>query len=141
MSPSHFHPMLVHFPIALVMFGFLAECAALYFKKEVYLSRMGFFLLIAGTLTAIFTVLSGVIFTGEMSGAAGDVKNTHALFAWITLALLAVTSVLRLILFNRNTETPGLKWLAFALFGLAAITVSITGFFGGNLVYNYMMPL
>jgi uncharacterized membrane protein len=141
MSPSHFHPMLVHFPIALVMFGFLAECAALYFKKEVYLPKMGFFLLIAGTLTAICALLSGVLFTGEMSGAAGDVKSTHSLMAWITLALLAVTSILRIILFRGNSGNSGLKWLAFALFGLAAITVSVTGFFGGTLVYNYMMPL
>ena len=133
--------MLVHFPIALVMFGFLAECASLYFKKEAYLSKMGFLLLIAGTLTACLAVLSGVIFTGEMSGAAGDVKSTHALFAWITLALLVVTSVLRIILYNRNTVNTGLNRLAFALFGLAAVTVSVTGFFGGTLVYNYMMPL
>ncbi len=141
MSPSHFHPMLVHFPIALVMFGFLAECASLYFKKEACLSNLGFYLLIAGTLTAITALLSGVIFTAEMTGAAGDAKSTHMLFAWVTLAILVAVSILRIMILNRKSAKTGLKWIAFALYGLAAISVSATGFFGGSLVYNFMMPL
>jgi hypothetical protein len=48
---------------------------------------------------------------------------------------------LRIILQVQQKENSNLKWLAFALYGLAAIFVSITGFFGGTLVYNYMMPL
>lgn len=140
-SSSHFHPMLVHFPIALVALGFLADLCALYFKKEVCLSKFGFYLLITGTLSALAAVFTGVFFTSEMSGAAGDVQKTHEIFAILTLCILVVTSVLRVVLNFKGKENAKLKWLAFALYGLAAIFVSITGFFGGNLVYNYMMPL
>ncbi|HEY3390176.1 MAG TPA: DUF2231 domain-containing protein, partial [Prolixibacteraceae bacterium] len=62
-STSHLHPMLVHFPIALVVFGFIAEIAALYFKREVCLSRIGFYLLIIGTLSALTAWLTGNFFT------------------------------------------------------------------------------
>lgn len=140
-STSHLHPMLVHFPIALVAFGFLAELVSLYYKKEVCLSRLGFYLLIIGTLTALTAWLTGTFFTAEMSGAAGDVKETHETFALITLGLLVAASVLRIIIQSKRNEDPLLKWAAFAFYGMAAISVSITGFFGGTLVYDYMMSL
>ena len=140
-STSHFHPMLVHFPIALVAFGFMAEIAALYFRKEVYLSRMGFILLIFGTLSALMAWLTGNFFTAEMAGAAGEIKETHELFAMITLITLVITSVLRIVIQSKSNQNTGLKRIALLTYGLAAISVSITGYYGGTLVYNYMMSL
>lgn len=140
-STDHFHPMLVHFPIALVAFGFLADCTSLFFKKEACLSRLGFYLLILGTLTAATALFSGVFFTSEMKGAAGEIKETHEMFAWITLGTLMVTSALRIFLQTKNVQNSKLKWVAFVLYGLATVSVSITGFYGGTLVYNYMMPI
>lgn len=138
---SHLHPMLVHFPIALVVFGFLADLTSLLFRKEACLSKMGFYLLILGTLSALVAWLTGTLFTAEMSGSAGDVKDTHELFAWLTLGTLVVTSVIRVLLLYRKTESTQLQWTAFILYALAMIFVSITGYYGGTLVYNYMMPL
>jgi uncharacterized membrane protein len=140
-STSHFHPMLVHFPIALVAFGFLAELVWVFYKKEVCLSKFGFYLLLFGTLSAIAAWFTGNFFTAEMSGSAGEIKETHELFAWLTLGSLILALGLRIMLKVKNAEESNLKWLAFALYGLAAIFVSITGFFGGTLVYNYMMPI
>ena len=140
-STTHLHPMLVHFPIALVVFGFLADIAAIYFKKEVCLSKAGYFLLIFGTLSAVVAWLTGNFFTAEMSGAAGEVKETHELFALITLGALLVTSVLRIVIQSKKIENAGIRWVALAIYAVAAISVSITGFFGGSLVYNYMMPI
>ena len=141
MSTTHFHPMLVHFPIALVVFGFMAELAGLYFKKEVCLSKIGFYLLIFGTLAAVAAWLTGTIFTSEMAGAAGEIRETHELFAWITLGTLLAAAAIRIFIQSKNEENTKLKWIAFVLYGLAAISVSITGFFGGTLVFNYMMSL
>jgi uncharacterized membrane protein len=138
---SHFHPMLVHFPIALVIFGFLADLASLFFKKEDWLSKAGFYLLVVGTLSALAAWLTGIFFTSPMSDSAGEIKATHALFAWLTLGSLIAASFFRILLQWRNSENTNLKWVTFALYALAAVFVSITGFFGGTLVYNYMMPL
>lgn len=140
-STSHLHPMLVHFPIALVAIGFVADFVYVFFKKEECFSRMGFYLLITGTVAALVTLLSGVLFTSEMTGTAGEVRDTHEIFAWITVILLIVTLALRTMVVVRKTENSLFKWLIFTMYGLAALSVSITGFFGGTLVYNYMMPL
>ena len=140
-STSHLHPMLVHFPIALLVFGFIADAASIFFKKELCLSRLGFYLLMVGTLAALAALLTGTLFTSEMSGAAGAVKDTHELFAWITLGTAVVTSSFRLFIKIKNLETSNLKWVALTLYALVAVSVSITGFYGGTLVYNYMMPL
>jgi uncharacterized membrane protein len=140
-SVSHIHPMLVHFPIALVVFGFAADIFSLLYKKEACLSTCGFYLLLIGTLSALITLLSGIFFTSDMSGSAGEIMETHELFAWTTVGILIVTSVLRVLMKTKNNESTKLKWTAFVLYGIAAISVSITGFFGGTLVYNYMMPL
>lgn len=140
-SLDHLHPMLVHFPIALIIFGFIAEFSLVIFKKDVWLSKAGFYLLIFGTLAALVALLSGELFTSEMSGAAGEVKDKHELLAWITVGLLITTSILRIVLNVMRTEQRNLRFLAFATYTLAAISVGITGFFGGTLVYSYMMPL
>jgi uncharacterized membrane protein len=140
-STSHLHPMLVHFPIALLVFGFIADATSIFFKKELCLSRLGFYLLMVGTLAALAALLTGTLFTSEMSGAAGAVKDTHELFAWITLGTAVVTSSFRLFIKIKNLETSNLKWVALTLYALVAVSVSITGFYGGTLVYNYMMPL
>ncbi len=140
-SLSHLHPMLVHFPISLIVFGFIADIGSILYQKEVCLSKFGFYLLIIGTLAAIVALLTGALFTSEMEGAAGAVKETHELFAWVTVILLVILSAFRMLLKAQNKENTNLKWIALALYGLAAISVSITGFYGGTLVYNYMMPL
>lgn len=140
-TTSHLHPMLVHFPIALIAIGFLSELVYLFVKKEVCLTKMGYYLLMVGTIAACATWLSGNLFTSEMAGAAGDVRETHELFATITVILLIITSTLRSFSLFFKKETPIVKNIVFVLYALAAAGVSITGFFGGTLVYSYMMPL
>ena len=137
---SHLHPMLVHFPIALVVIGFLADLVFMFIKKEVCFSKMSFYLLIIGTLAAMAAVFTGVVFTSEMSGAAGTVMDKHELSAFVTLGLLLITLALRVLLL-RKPENNNFKWLSFIFYSIAAIAVSVTGFLGGTLVYNYMMPL
>ena len=140
-TTSHLHPMLVHFPIALIAIGFLAELTFLFFKKEICLTKMGYYLLIVGTLAACVTQLSGSFFTADMAGAAEQVKETHALIATITVLLSVLTSILRTYMLFEKNENTTLKIVSFIFYALAALSVSATGFFGGTLVYNFMMPL
>ncbi|MEA4852427.1 MAG: DUF2231 domain-containing protein [Paludibacter sp.] len=140
-STSHLHPMLVHFPIALIAIGFLAEFAFLLFKKEICLTKMGYYLLVVGTLAACVTWLSGDLFTSDMEGAAGQMRETHELLATMTVVISLLTVALRTYMLVKKQEPKAVKGLAFVFYALAAISVSATGFFGGTLVYNYMMPL
>lgn len=141
MNLDHLHPMLVHFPISLVIIGFLADLVLIIYKKELWLSKAGFYLLLTGTIAALFSLLSGTFFTSELSGEAGEIRETHELIAWITVAILVTASVFQIILNIRKTDTRYVRIISFWLYGLGALSVSITGFYGGTLVYNYMMPL
>jgi uncharacterized membrane protein len=127
-SLSHLHPMLVHFPIALVIFGFIALCASLIFKKEACLSISSFYLLLVGTLSAVVAWLTGILFTSDMTGAAGQIKEIHELAAFTTVGLLVITSLLSVFLKIKNKENSNLKLAVFVLYSLAALSVSVTGF-------------
>jgi uncharacterized membrane protein len=141
MNTEHLHPMLVHFPIALVIAGFGFELATLLFKGEICFSKAGMYLLILATVAAGFAWLSGYFLTGEMAGEAGKVKESHELSAAITTLLLLAASVIRLIVLRTGNPNSLFKWVSFTLYGLAAVGVSITGFLGGSLVYEFMLPL
>ena len=139
-NPTHFHPMIVHFPVALILAGFLAEVAWLIFKKDAF-SVAGFWLLVLGAISACAAFLTGEFFTGDMSGAAGEIKGNHELFAFITLLMSVAAAAFRIYLKYARKEDTRLRWAAFGIYSLAAIAVSVTGFYGGILVYNYMMPI
>lgn len=62
-NTDHLHPMIVHFPVALIIVGFTAEVVSLFFKSEKCLSKTGFYLMILGTLAAIAAWLTGQLFT------------------------------------------------------------------------------
>lgn len=141
MSLDHLHPMLVHFPISLVIIGFLADLVLIVYKKEIWLSKAGFYLLLTGTIAAIIALLSGALFTSELSGEAGDIQETHELMAWINVGVLVVASVFRILMNIRKAYSKNLRIISLVLYGLGALSVSITGFYGGTLVYNYMVSL
>ncbi len=140
-STGHLHPMMVHFPIALLLLGFVFEICSLLFKKETCWSFAGFWLLIAGTLGALAAFGSGLLFTSELTGTAGKIKQIHEILAGMTVLCALVDSGLKIYLKLSHKENDTLKWISFGFYAFSAILVIITGFYGGNLVYTYMLPL
>jgi uncharacterized membrane protein len=141
-NTSHFHPLIVHFPVALIITGFFLDVISLFFnKKEPCLSKAGFYLMILGTLAAVAGYLTGEFFTSEMSGAAGELKERHEVFAKITMFVMIAASLLRIYLVWKKKEAGSLKWLVFALFFIATISVGYTGFLGGSLVYDFLIGI
>jgi uncharacterized membrane protein len=141
-NTAHLHPMLVHFPIAIILVGFLADVAFLFFKNEKCLSKTGFYLMIAGTLAAAVAYTSGQLFANEPT--QGDIVNVferHELFALITLIIMGIGSLVRIYAIVKMIETKFMTWTIFGLYCFGALSVGITGFLGGSMVYDYMMPL
>lgn len=142
LNPSHLHPMIVHFPVALITVGFLAEVVSLFMKSEKCLSKTGYYLMIAGTLAAIAAWSSGELFTSEPSqGEILKVFEKHETGALITMILMVMGSTFRIWLGLKKKEETQLKWIAFGFYLLGFAAVTFTGFMGGTMVYNYMMAL
>ena len=135
---SHLHPMVVHFPIAIIMVGFLADLASLLFKKEKCLSTMGFYLEVLGVLAAIVAFGTGYFLTGEVPEEAGPLREQHELFATLTLVTIILAAFFRILIVYLKKEETNLKYVAMGIFFFAFVFVGITGFLGGLLVINYM---
>ena len=138
---SHFHPMIVHFPIALIMTGFLFDLISLFITREKCFSKTGLYLEVLGMFAAIAAFGTGYYLTSPMEGDAGVMREQHALFATLTLVFIILATFLRLLLVYQKKEETYLKYAALSLFLLAFIFVSVTGYLGGNLVYQYMVGL
>lgn len=138
---THLHPMLVHFPIALAMIGLLFEVIQRFIVKGNNSSNCGEYILYFATCSAFASLISGVLFTGEFSGKASDVKEIHELMAIFSTILLSLTSLIYLISRFKRKESNSLRVAGFAFYLFSAVSISITGYFGGNLVYSYMIGL
>lgn len=141
-NTAHLHPMIVHFPVALITVGFIAEVVSLFFKSEKCLSKTGFYLMVLGTLAAIAAWSSGQLFTSEPSqGEIVNVFEKHETGALITMILMIIGSTFRIWMVMQKKEETKLKWIAFGFYLLGFAAVTYTGFMGGTMVYNFMMAL
>ena len=136
---EHVHPMMVHFPITLIYAGFLAEVVYLFFKKHQLLREAGFWLLCFGALSVVTAYFSGAFLTKELYGAAGTIQSTHELFAEFTVFTSLIGASLKVYLRIENKEDSVLKWVAFAFYTASVVLISTTGYYGGVLVYEYLM--
>ncbi|MFH0894374.1 MAG: DUF2231 domain-containing protein [Bacteroidota bacterium] len=139
MNSTHFHPMVVHFPIALLIVGFLYEAISVFFCKEHKLSKAGMWLIILGTLGAWAAYFTGEYFTDEMTGARGELKESHELFAKIVMYTMLAVSALRIWINWKKMESGNMKWVMLVLMLAMAACVGYTGFLGGSLVYDQMI--
>lgn len=134
--------MIVHFPIALIIVGFVADVVSLFFKNEKCLSKTGFYLMVLGALAAIVAWSTGKLFTSEPTeGEIVNIFERHETWALITMIIIVIGAAFRVWLVMKKKEETPLKWIAFGLYFLAFAAVSFTGFIGGIMVYNFMIGL
>lgn len=153
------HPILVHFPIALLTIYALLEIFSLLKKVREYewLEHIKAFLVIVGVLSAFFTLSSGEVAENMIN--KGDpilhkLVETHGFFASVSTDIflgIAILYALRFIktktwygkfpvlvqnTFNKVSMLLDRRWVLIlgALVGLLSIT--ITGALGGSIVYG-----
>ena len=130
----HLHPMLVHFPIALFIGALGFEIVSLIFKKdEFHRTALGLYILAA--VISPLVVQAGFWEEDAMGGIHHPVFENHEKFAlltmWTALASLPV-------LWFTQKKAP--QWLrkVFVFFVFfTALTVFITAYYGGHMVYDY----
>ncbi len=127
------HPKLVHFPIALFMTAFALDSLSWIFRKE-HLHNTAIVIYVFAALFTPLVVWTG-LFEQQRLHLNHPVLNQHKLYAfgtmWISLASLPVLWFLKKF-FSRNFR------IIFTLLLLSlAILVTVTGHFGGRMVYEY----
>lgn len=140
-ATTHLHPMIVHFPIALIIVGFLADTLFIFYKRESWLSKAGFSLMLLGTLAAGVAFLTGEFFTSEPTeGEIVKIYNLHTTGALITLITMSLVSLFRIYVVLKQMEER-FRWVVYSLYLVGTAAVSFTGFMGGTMVYGYMLGI
>lgn len=145
------HPMLVHFPIALLVFAFVLDVAALVWKSQAPRAA-ALYALISGAVMTVLSVLSGLVTPearehegrgfaeGLTQGTfslsrffSGRLVEVHKHWSYVLLALVVLWLIVRGASHQRSSTR---NCLAIALGVLTLVALVITGYYGGDLVYG-----
>jgi uncharacterized membrane protein len=135
---GRFHPLLVHFPIALVLTAAGAEVIAMWTQRDVWRS-IAVINLRAGALSGAITLLAGWVLA---SAPFIDATPSLALHKWTGVAAAAAATGAALASTSRALQSRRLLLVyRGALLG-AAILVAIAAHLGGTLVWggNFLRP-
>ncbi|RYL97972.1 hypothetical protein EWH99_13210 [Sporolactobacillus sp. THM7-7] len=129
------HPMLVHFPIALLIMGTVLQMVAVWKKK--FFDKAALLLLSVGFISGVAAYLSGggaVRFADAHWGNAyKSLVEIHELYAFITMVLFGVAIGLRILFHYYRKKFFMPLVLTFCILG--SITLGVTGHYGGQMVY------
>lgn len=135
------HPILVHFPIALLMTAAVVDVVAWAFRRNRSLRQLATLLYVLGTGAAVAAYWTGraASQTVWLPGMAQAVLGEHWTWASRTVWFFAIVTGVRLMLFRSSRRDPGPAMVAaLALVGLVGIGLLLeTGDRGGRLVYQH----
>lgn len=135
---SHLHPMIVHFPIALLLVAFLSDLTGILFKRD-FFTKAGLLMMLLGTAGVVAAYFSGD-FASEGLTEAGPLKmaiERHEAAAELTLWLMVATVIVRLTLVALRKYAGALRWIPLVLFLVSVLSVVRTGYYGGELVFKH----
>src|SRR3990172_2251564 len=94
------HPMIVHFPLVLLILAVLLDVTGLFLKKDNWLTKAGLLLYLLGTIAAVVAFLTGRAGSDNMVIPANIIPavNDHADWAEITLWFFIIYSIVRLVI-------------------------------------------
>jgi uncharacterized membrane protein len=136
-TSTHLHAMVIHFPIALLIIGFLSELIAVFIKKP-FFRQAAFYLLLIGTLGTIASYLSGnEAGDGIEEGSLGKAIELHEQAATIALWLTIATAVVYVAFYFLNYSKKWSRIVRIILFAATVSAIARTGYLGGQLVYKH----
>ena len=133
------HPMIVHFPIALLTAGLVADLLSLILSRRPALRDAATWLYCAGAASAIAAYLTGENAADSMllPAEVASLVDVHDNWAFRTMLLFTLLAAARVALPFFMTPKPPLWWAAFVL-GLAGMGLLFeTAEHGAQLVYEH----
>jgi uncharacterized membrane protein len=128
---GRFHPLTVHFPIALLLLAAGIEAWFLLHRKPAA-GQASLVCCLVGTLGALVSTVMGYSFANEAS--ASETLRLHERLGLVTCAMTSLTSTL-VIWARRAGGVGGAAMIFRGFLFLSAMSVSVTAHFGGEMVY------
>jgi len=130
------HPMLIPFPIGLLVFSLVADLIYLWRGNPVWESYIAFYTLLGGIIGAAAAAIPGLIDWATLTDrSAVRVANWHARVNITGLVIFIISFYLR--------TSSGAKWIAtmpmlpIILSVVGVIGLAIAGWLGGELVFRH----
>lgn len=152
---NHMHPLIVHFPIVLLIIHASAALLWVIRKKDLFLT-LSLIFIIAGVLTGVTAVLTGnlsaqetikIMEGREKSATDKEIKEvieehedaaTLLLWFYSVLGAAYLITWIKKVLRKDDSAVTGLRMWFLVLLSAAGILMLIyTGWHGGELVYKY----
>lgn len=130
------HPMVVHFPIVLLLLAFFFQILVLIYSKKKDFKSLVLFFLGAGTIGVFFAIQSASHISGDAEIGAFEVFDFHYALGYTLLVISVITTFVRLISLKWYKKT----WIEFVVAFLLLIIgfiVILTGHLGAEIVYLY----
>jgi uncharacterized membrane protein len=138
---EHIHPMVVHFPIALLFTSLFLDLLGLLTKKDSFESS-AYQLLLLGVLGGVAAIGFGILAEEFVvkSSIVNEAIETHETFAIATVVLFTFLLAARYF-FDRkeNFKTIRSYYLITAFLGI--VLLAATAYYGGQLVYEYRLAV
>ena len=136
-----FHAMLVHFPIALLLFSFAFFIASRIFQNEILL-KVSMWGLVMGTAGAVVAVITGLIaedIAPHTEQAHIILTTYHEPLGLTVMSWALLLTILSLIV--RWKFTKGMSAIFILLFSALIALIAMTGYYGHQMVYEHGMAV
>ncbi len=131
--PHSFHPVIVHFPIALFLFGGICEVLGAW-KRRPLLRAAGALNMTAASITALGAVATGFLAMWREGFPLSGTTLIHLCLAVAATASMGATALLGWSFIHLHRErTSRIYWF---LLTVSLLLIGLVGHFGGELVYG-----
>lgn len=130
------HPMIIHFPIALILVILACDSIGFFLKRKSFF-EVGTVLSVFALAGAIAALISGLAAEDSawQIAQAHKLLEDHEIAAYIFVGFMAIYTAFRIVFRQKITEKLGWLSLLLALWGSAI--VARVGYLGGEMVFRY----
>lgn len=138
MDIATLHPLVIHFPIALLISALAFDLVGVLWRREAF-SSAAYYALLIGALGAVAAVLTGNQAEEAAERLAGiePVLELHQKLGQVTMWAALAAVALRWYLIRRQPLAQRLRVLLLGISLALAVLVGVGGYYGGQLVYEF----
>ncbi|MEE9190576.1 MAG: DUF2231 domain-containing protein [Candidatus Neomarinimicrobiota bacterium] len=134
------HPLIVHFPIVLLMAAVILHFFSLVFPRSLWLKTVTPYAFMIGIVTAIITYFTGRAAADSvyLPPDANLVLSLHSDYALITVIIFGIVTLMQLaVLLRKGRKAVTLQLLSFIVGVSGLVLLFKTGEQGGKMVFKY----